>query len=211
MTQQISTEALLARLMASPRGTRQIIAIAGAPASGKSTLAEQLVAALNAASPGRAALLPMDGYHFDDTLLERRGRRAMKGAPDTFDVGGLAALIGRLRSRLEDEVVAPVFDRDIEIARAGANPIRRDADIIVVEGNYLLIGAAPWASLAPLFDLKVLVDVPEDVLRARLRARWEHYRLPEAEIARKLNEVDLPNGRFVMANSVGADLMLRNL
>jgi pantothenate kinase len=116
-----------------------------------------------------------------------------------------------LRSRLEDEVVAPVFDRDIEIARAGANPIRRDADIIVVEGNYLLIGAAPWASLAPLFDLKVLVDVPEDVLRARLRARWEHYRLPEAEIARKLNEVDLPNGRFVMANSVGADLMLRNL
>jgi len=209
--QPISADALFELLASTPPGERRIVAIAGAPASGKSTLAAQLVDRLNTAAQGRAALLPMDGYHFDDTLLDRLGRRARKGAPDTFDVGGLRALIERLRARTEDEVIAPVFDRDIEIARAGANPIPRAADVIVTEGNYLLLGAAPWSSLAPLFDVKVLVTVPEPVLRARLRARWEHYRLPEAEIARKLDEVDLPNGRLVLAGSIGADYWLENL
>lgn len=208
LTAPVTLDALAERLLALRDGRRRIVALAGAPGSGKSTAAEALVDRLNAAHPRIAALLPMDGYHFDDTLLRALGRHARKGAPDTFDVGGLAAMLARLRADDEDEIVAPVFDRDIEIARAGARVIPRAARIIVCEGNYLLLDRAPWLRLSPLFDLTVMIEVPEEELRRRLTARWEGYRLPPEEIRRKLDAVDLPNARTVQRESRAADLRL---
>lgn len=191
-------------------GGRVIAALAGAPGSGKSTVAERLCEALNAGQAGLAAVLPMDGYHYDDLHLVPAGLRPRKGAPETFDVGGLYHTVTRLRARDEDFVAVPVFDRDIEIARAGARMIAADVPIIIVEGNYLLLGQEPWSRLRPLFDVAVLVDVPEPVLRERLTARWQHYDLTPEEIAWKLDGNDLPNGRFVMDQSRGADFRLAN-
>ena len=187
---------------------RLVVAIAGPPGGGKSTVAEALVARLEADAPGRSAVLPMDGYHLDDRVLIARGLHHRKGAPDTFDVGGLRHMLGRLRQDDEDEVAVPVFDRDIEIARAGARVIGRGVRTIVVEGNYLLLGQAPWSGLRPAFDLTVLVSVPEDELRRRLTARWEGYRLSPEAVAAKLDGNDLPNGRLVMADSVAPDILL---
>ena len=201
----IDIPALFDLLATRPKATRFLVAIAGAPGSGKSTVAEALVSQLNQATPGRAAVLPMDGYHYDNMLLEQFGRLARKGAPDTFDVAGLRQMLIRLRDNFEDAVVVPVFDRDIEIARAGARLIPASVDIVVVEGNYLLLRDPPWNTLKPHFDLTVMVDVPEQVLRQRLTSRWQSYALPSEEIARKLDEVDLPNGRFVRNASVNAD------
>ncbi len=191
-------------------GGRVIAALAGAPGSGKSTVAERLCEALNAEAAGLAAVLPMDGYHYDDLHLVPAGLRPRKGAPETFDVGGLYHTLKRLRAGDEDFVAVPVFDRDIEIARAGARMIRADVPIIIVEGNYLLLGQEPWSRLRPLFDVAVLVDVPEPVLRERLTARWQHYDLTPEEIAWKLDGNDLPNGRFVIHQSRGADFRLAN-
>ncbi len=193
-----------------PPGRRRMVAIAGAPGSGKSHVAEALVARINAAQPGRAAVLPMDGYHYDDAVLKALGRHARKGAPDTFDVGGLAAMLARLKANTEDEVAVPVFDRAIEIARAGARLIPRRVEVIVAEGNYLLLATPPWDRLADLFDLTVRLDVPEPVLRDRLTARWVHYGLSADGIRAKLDENDLPNGRRVRAESRPADLVLSN-
>lgn len=191
-------------------GQRVIAAIAGAPGSGKSTLADKLVAKLNGRKPGMAAVLPMDGYHYDDLYLVPAGLRPRKGAPMTFDVGGLYHTLLRLRARDEDEVAVPVFDRKIEIARAGARLIPKDVPVIVVEGNWLLLNQSPWDRLRPMFDLTVMVDVPEHALRARLRGRWERLGLSEAEIIEKLEENDLPNGRWVRDGSVKPDHWLRN-
>ena len=190
-------------------GERVIVAVAGAPGSGKSTVAERIADALNARRDGTAAVLPMDGYHFDDLYLVPAGLRPRKGAPETFDVGGLFHTLKRLRDR-EDNVAVPVFDRDIEIARAGARMIGAETPVIIAEGNYLLLGREPWSRLRPLFDVAILVDVPEAVLRARLRARWEHYGLTEEEIGWKLDGNDMPNGRVVISESRGADLVLPN-
>ena len=180
-----------------PKDRRTICAIAGAPGSGKSTAAAALCDALNAKQSGMASVLPMDGYHYDDLYLEPAGLRPRKGAPETFDVAGLQHMLARLRADDEEQVAVPVFDRTLEIARAGARLIHRSARIILVEGNYLLVDARPWWGLRRFFDVTVMIEVPEPVLRDRLRARWEGYGLAEDEIAQKLDANDLPNGRFV--------------
>jgi pantothenate kinase len=182
---------------------RSIVAVAGPPGAGKSTLAADLVLAQD-----DAALLPMDGFHFDDAVLRDLGRLPWKGAPDTFDVGGLLSTLKRLRDG-EDAVAVPVFDRDLEISRGAARIIPRRTRLIVVEGNYLLLDRTPWQSLTTFFDVTVMIDVPEDVLRDRLTARWQHHGLTEAQIARKLDDNDLPNGRTVRDESRRADLILR--
>lgn len=207
---EIDLAGLTRLVLGRPRDNRVIVAIAGAPGAGKSTVAEDLVGRLNMAEPGCAALLPMDGYHFDDTLLDALGRRARKGAPDTFDVDGLRAMLERLRVNRDDSVVVPVFDRAIEIARAGARPIPRSVSVIVVEGNYLLLDEAPWSRLRPLFDITVMIDTPVEELRRRLTERWVGYRLAPEEIRAKVEENDLPNGLRVIAASAPADFKLRN-
>jgi pantothenate kinase len=204
-----TTEALADRLFGRDPGARTICAVAGAPGSGKSTVAEALVRDLNAREAGCAALLPMDGFHYDDLHLGPAGLRPRKGAPETFDVGGLRHTLVRLRARDEETVAVPVFDRDLEIARAGARLIPRGTRIVVAEGNYLLLARPPWDGLRPLFDVTVMIDVPEPVLRARLEARWQGYGLSPAEIAEKVERNDLPNGRRVREESAPADLVLR--
>lgn len=207
MTAPTTPDALAARLRDAPH--RTLVAIAGAPASGKSTLAESLVDRLNAGAPGTAALLPMDGFHFDDLHLVPAGLRPRKGAPDTFDVGGLRSALLRVRAADEAHVAVPVFDRDIEIARAGARLIPASVPVIVCEGNWLLLDREPWSTLHPLWDLTVMVEVPEEELRRRLRQRWEHHGLSKDEIAWKLDGNDLPNGRLVYGGSVAPDLVIR--
>ena len=138
---------------------RVVVGVVGAPASGKSTLAERLVVRLNEAADGRAALLPMDGYHYDDRVLNARGLRARKGAPETFDVFGLLHMLDRLKRNQEDEIAVPVFDRELEIARAGARLIPRAVSILVVEGNYLLLNEAPWSRLHAAFSDEELADL----------------------------------------------------
>jgi pantothenate kinase len=118
-------DGLVDALRRPPGAPRVVCALAGAPASGKSTLAEALVERLNEGEPGAAALLPMDGFHFDDLHLVPAGLRPRKGAPETFDVGGLRSALLRLRDRSEPFVAVPVFDRTIEIARAGARLVPR--------------------------------------------------------------------------------------
>ncbi|MFT4012264.1 MAG: nucleoside/nucleotide kinase family protein [Paracoccus sp. (in: a-proteobacteria)] len=187
------------------RPGRQVMAIAGAPGAGKSTLVERLAASLPAES---VAILPMDGFHFDDRLLEAMGRRPWKGAPDTFDVGGLRSALKRLRDPDEGAVVVPVFDRDLEISRGSARIIAPDMRLILAEGNYLLLDQAPWNGLRDLFDVTVMIEVPEPELKRRLRERWIGYNLTPEQIDFKLEQNDLPNGRQVIQASATPDLVL---
>lgn len=197
---RVTVEDLTARLSALPN--RSVVAIAGPPGAGKSTLAESLAATLP-----DAAVLPMDGFHYDDAILRHRGRLERKGATDTFDVDGLRCMLKRLREAKAD-VAVPVFDRELEISRGSARIIPHRTRLILVEGNYLLLDRTPWQGLAPYFDLTVMMDLPDADLTRRLTARWRHYGLSEEDVARKLSENDLPNARTVRGESREADLVL---
>ena len=186
--------------------TRVLVAIAGPPAVGKSTFTGTLSDLLNAENNGCCAVLPMDGFHFDDIYLNKMSWRARKGAPHTFDIGGLSHMLKRLSDNNEKQIAIPIFDRDIEIARAAAAVIPSSVNIILVEGNYLLLDEAPWLDLGKYFDTTIALKSSYQTIHQRLIDRWQHCNYTAAKIEEKLELNDLPNVNLVLGSSIQADL-----
>ncbi|MBD0413687.1 nucleoside triphosphate hydrolase [Oryzicola mucosus] len=183
---------------------RYVVAIAGPPGAGKSTLS----AALHDVLPqGSSVVVPMDGFHYDDAILDRRGLRSRKGAPETFDFAGFETLVKRIRSG-EPDIAIPVFDRSMELSRAAADIVASDAKFILVEGNYLLLDEDPWRRLAPLFDFSIFVDVPRAVLEERLMRRWLGHGRSEADARAWIAGNDMPNVDRVLNARAQAGLVL---
>ncbi|MER9937743.1 nucleoside triphosphate hydrolase [Mesorhizobium sp. M0088] len=186
------------------KANRFIVAIAGPPGSGKSTLSARLHELL---PEGASEVVPMDGFHFDDAVLERRGLRARKGAPETFDFAGFEALLKRIRAG-EPDIAIPVFDRSMELSRAAASIVATETKFILVEGNYLLLDEEPWSRLAPLFDFSIFVDVPRNELERRLMERWHGHGRSDADARAWIASNDLPNIERVLARRRAADLVI---
>ncbi|MCW2777485.1 MAG: nucleoside/nucleotide kinase family protein [Frankiales bacterium] len=182
---------------------RAVLGLAGAPGAGKSTLAAALVDALG----GRAVLVPLDGFHLDDPVLDALGRRDRKGAPDTFDAAGYVALLRRLHARDDDVVYAPEFRRAQEQAVAGAIPVPREVPLVVTEGNYLLADGR-FAPVRPLLTEAWFLDVDPGLRRRRLVDRHvAHGRSPEAA-EHWVAGSDDANAALVEATRARADLVV---
>ncbi|MFN4130332.1 MAG: nucleoside triphosphate hydrolase [Paracoccaceae bacterium] len=187
---------------------RVLVAIAGAPGAGKSTLADQLVAVINDRDgDGTAALLPMDGFHRDNAELDAMGLRDVKGAPETFDVAGFVSLVRRVRAN-DGAVRYPLFDRSLDRTLPDASVLQAATPVVVLEGNYLLLQQGHWADLRPLFDVTVMLSVPLSVLRDRMVERWLTYGLSRPAAEARAEGNDIVNARTVLAASGAADLTL---
>jgi pantothenate kinase len=202
---------LLARARAlTAGGRRALLGIAGSPGAGKTTLAERLVRELNGSGEPWVAHVPMDGFHLADVELERLGRRDRKGAPDTFDAAGYAALLRRLREDAdgEDIVYAPGFERDLEQPLAGAVPVPPTARLVVTEGNYLLLDTGAWARVRPQLDEVWFCALDETERIRRLVARHEQFGKAHAEAVAWVHRTDQRNAELVEATWERADLVV---
>ncbi|MFD4969931.1 nucleoside/nucleotide kinase family protein [Streptomyces sp. NPDC058424] len=202
---------LLARARALPRaGHRAVLGVAGSPGAGKSTLAEHLVRALNADGDGEPWVthVPMDGFHLADVELDRLGRRDRKGAPDTFDAAGYAALLRRLREEPDETVYAPGFDRVLEQPVAGTVPVPPSARLVVTEGNYLLLDTGLWARVRPRLDEVWFCELDEPERVRRLVARHEEFGKSHQEAVAWVLGTDQRNADLVAATRSRADLIV---
>jgi pantothenate kinase len=186
-------------------GRRTMLGLAGAPGAGKSIVAQALCEAL----PGRAVVVPMDGFHLANSELVRLGRAGRKGAPDTFDSAGFAALLQRLRTQPRDELVyAPDFRRELDEAVAGAIAVPGDIELVITEGNYLLLGQGAWADARARLDAVWYIDIDPALRRERLVARHMRFGRSAEEAQQWVAQTDEPNARLVEACRARADLVL---
>ena len=194
-------------LNAPKKGQRHVIAITGPPGSGKSTIANGLIPLISQAG-SIAEVVPMDGFHLDNSILAERNLIDFKGAPSTFDVRGFTKLISRLST--EPEIIFPKFDRDKDISIAGAGIVSADCDVVMVEGNYLLLDAPLWRDLCKYWDFSVFLDVEPSIIRKRLLQRWLDQRLSLDQAKKRLENNDLVDLEIVVRNSTIADLTFIN-
>lgn len=183
-----------------------MVGVAGPPGAGKSTLSERLVEQMRRK---RVKLLPMDGFHYDNAVLNELGLRSCKGAPETFDFGGFLTVLQRVRNR-EPKVAVPIFDRTQDLARAGASLIDLDINVVIVEGNYLLLEEPPWTQLQGIFDLSIFLEVPREELERRLLQRWADLGDSQEKARHWVTTNDMPNVDRVLSRRLSADIVFHN-
>ena len=185
-------------------GRRVILGLAGPPGAGKSTMALWL--AEHASIPIR--IVPMDGFHLANAELDRLGLRTRKGAPETFDSAGYAALLRRIRADDGTTIYAPTFDRSVDEAVAGAIPITREDRVILTEGNYLLHQCEGWRLVRPLLDEAWWIDCSGDERRRRLVERHVRFGRAPADARRFVTESDEANAALIAGDVGRADRVI---
>jgi len=178
--------------------SRALIAIAGPPASGKSTLAEGVKQRLDALG-FPCGFVPMDGFHLSNEVLSERQLLDRKGAPETFDAAGFCALVEELL--LDGEVSVPHFNRGRDCVEVDADVVTRAQRHVVVEGNYLFLQQAGWRRLAAFWSLRVFISPPLNVLKERLVGRWLSYGLTADQAVARAELNDLPNAAYILEHS----------
>ena len=181
---------------------RAVLGIAGAPASGKSTLTARLALELEAEHPGRVVVVGMDAFHLGHRVLERHGLTAVKGAPHTFDARGYVALLHRVRAGTET-VYAPEFHREIEDSLAHVVEIGPEVGLVITEGNYLLLPDPPWDAVRPLLDEAWFVHLEDGERRRRMIRRHESFGHSPADARARTDGNDEPNAVLVNRAATG--------
>jgi pantothenate kinase len=194
-------------------GRRAVLGIAGPPGAGKTTLAVELVAALAADAPdgmhrGWVAHVPMDGFHLADVELDRLGLRDRKGAPDTFDAYGYAALLRRLLEDRDEMIYAPGFERVLEQPIAASIGVHRSTRLIVTEGNYLLLDEPRWAPVRELLSEVWYADLEPGERLRRLVERHVRFGKEPAAARAWATGTDERNAELIAATRSRADLMV---
>jgi pantothenate kinase len=191
---------------------RTLIALAGLPGAGKSTLAAALAQAVNdQAGPGSMVALSMDGFHltrarlslFPDPVAALRRR----GAPWTFDPQALSLRLQALRQRSKP-VSWPAYEHSVHDPVEDALTISPDTPLVLVEGLYLLHQGHGW-DMAGAFDERWFLDVPPATAHERLaRRHMATSGQSRAQAEARIEVNDRLNAEIVWSSRGGADWLV---
>ncbi len=187
---------------------RFVLGICGAPGVGKSTLADWIVSTWNSIRPNSAVLLPMDGYHRSNKELEQMGLLPLKGIPASFNSEAFLAKLKNVHSAPAEVHLCPKFDRSIEASIDDAIAIKPHHELVVVEGNYLLLNQPPWNEVCQFLDESWFLDCNEDLILPRLISRHESAGKTEQQARAKVESTDLPNARLVHESRTNASKLI---
>lgn len=185
---------------------RVIVGIVGKPGSGKSTLSDYLMKNLPA---DLVSLVPMDGYHLSNKVLENLMRSDRKGAPDTFDAMGFAALLDRIKHSTTD-IYYPIFHREIEESIAAEGVVKGNVKVVIVEGNYLLHNSDGWQSVKEYLSEAWFVDIDDEVRLKRLVNRHMQFGKGEKAAFEWAHGTDERNATLVESTKYLADFTIVN-
>ena len=187
------------------RGKRFLVGLTGPPGSGKSTLAAELAESLCSSPP----IVPMDGFHLAHAVIEAKGLADRKGSPETFDSWGFVHLLNQIARPADNSVVyAPSFDRSIEEPVANAIPIRPSDELVIVEGNYLLLDEPPWAQIRPALYLCAYLEIDDAIRIRRLIERHVRHGKPRPVAERFVRDSDEKNAQLIKSGRSRADFIV---
>lgn len=203
-------EYIAARSEALQPNARFMLGVVGSPGAGKSTFSQQLVSELNAYCEAPiAVVVPMDGFHLPNKVLDERNLRALKGIPETFDSEAFVAMLAELREVPARRVGCPTFDRSLDEPTADGLIVEPKDRVLIVEGNYLLMQEHPWKCVGELLDEIWFLDVDIETIVPRLVERHIAGGRDEAAAKVKTEETDLRNAKLIAQTKQFADRILQ--
>lgn len=186
-------------------GSRLLLGVAGAPGAGKSTFSASLA---DFFGPGAALVVPMDGFHLGNAVIDGTPLRQRKGAPDTFDVDGYVSALQRLHHEPERTLFVPGFERDLEQPIAAAIALPPTARFVVTEGNYLLLDDPAWTPVTELIDEAWFCALDDTSRRERLIDRHVTAGRDRGYATTWVDRSDESNARLVGPTAVAANVVL---
>ena len=154
---------------------RIIIYLAGPCGSGKTTLSLLLENLINANTKSSAQAVGIDGFHYrqeylNNNYLYKNGdkilMRDIKGSAETYDFEKLRDKIKALKN---GDVYFPCYDRIIH--DVVEDFIFINGQIIIIEGNWILLDEENWRELAQFCDYSIFITAERETLIKRLTER----------------------------------------
>lgn len=194
------------------KGMRLVVFLAATPGTGKSTLVKFLETLSNKKGLTKIQSIGIDGFHYPNSYLKTHHLSEdvtkpylidMKGAPESFDVEKLNFYLSNIQN---DSIIWPIYSRinhDIDF-----NGEQLKEDIILLEGNYLLLNKHPWNQLICYADFTIFIKGNNEVQRKHLIQRKQAGGASAIDAERHYENTDLKNTNLIENNSIKADLTL---
>lgn len=199
------------------REGRTIIALAGFPGSGKSTVCKSWAAEINhREGPGTLTVLGMDGFHLSREKLmgmeNPEEAMARRGAPYTFNPEGLVSKMQELRTSSGCRAVGwPGFEHAKGDPEEDATSVPPESGLIIVEGIYTLMRDGIWAGLEELFDEKWFLDVSLETAMDRVTSRHQQaWGMSPEEARRRADGNDRLNCSRIAPGRESADFFVES-
>ncbi|PPQ87837.1 hypothetical protein CVT25_009489 [Psilocybe cyanescens] len=157
----------------------------------------------------QAILVGLDGWHLSrgqlDVLPDPQTAHDRRGIHWTFDGAGYITFLQKVRdTSFAGVITAPSFDHALKDPTPDAVSIHPHHRIVIIEGLYVFLSIPPWSEGGLLLDERWFIEVDPAEARRRLAVRHVLTGITEnvVEAERRADLNDLPNGEFIVANSL---------